>query len=235
MSNQQKMFGRSNGGVKTSRMGGMIVSSFFTGAYRSACANDFKLRAALVNQEFKPRTRTHLLDEEGDKLTYIFKPQGKGLFHARDTEGNFLTRKSGFGDKPIFVYDPPEPQFPSHHCPLSSDEDFSVTGDDGTTWIIGSRGNGIDIMRQEILNNTILWKEEKTPLLQWLDGDRKIPGRHSEDPGFHKEVDSYFCKRIRQGLPTTEEEIRESGLPKDTADNLICNLRNYVKYELFVE
>ena len=103
--------------------------------------------------------------------------------------------------------------------------EYSVIGDDGTHWIVGSRGNDPAILRQEITCNEFLLPEEKAEILTWLDGDRKL--READDAALICLVDGHYCDRIRNGPPTTEGEILASGLPDRTIENLLYNFRNY--------
>lgn len=247
MPQQTELFNRRSGQVTVFDGGVQSVGPFrmvssTTWMLRHALMADFKVRAACKNLEFRRLRVWSKLDEDGDELSYV-------LVTKRDEDGKLVKDRHGRVAK-FYVYDENhqpktrkrgylEPtvqernrknthQFPSDAFPTDWD-DYYVTGDDGTTWEIGSRGNDIGILVQEVANNPYLRPEEKRELVEYLRGARRIPSRHAtrkEDPhDLHRKVDGYFCERIIGGHPVTEDEIRESGLPDETVENLIHNLR----------
>jgi hypothetical protein len=229
---QTSLFDRGSGGVLAT---GFVMSST-TWWFRQAISDDFKVRAACRRLEFKRRRVWNACDEDGCYLTYVTEYKCGKTVYLRGPDGAFLTKKrnegkdGGYGGHGPYVrmYDPVHPVFPSDNFPTFTPEEYEVTGDDGTTWAVGSRGNDLAVMRQEILNNRILWPDEKAELLAWFDGGRKIPDRHSEgaDRELHQRVDSYYCGLIMEGGAVTEEDIRSSGLPDETVENLVHNLRH---------
>jgi|SaaInlLV_10m_DNA_2_1039722.scaffolds.fasta_scaffold30168_2 hypothetical protein len=237
---QTELFNRRSGGPTVTRGQGFQLFISTTWMLRERIAADFKVRLACPNKVFKYRLTWNARDEDGDSLSWVFEyprgTDGKLLkdsqghikrVHTLDADNKRVTRKYGEGGTYIRMYEPKVPTFPSHTFP-SIDDNYIVTGDDGSTWKVGSRGNDPAVIRQEILNNPILWPEEKVELMAWVDGDRKLPGRDDDDPlDLHRIVDGYFCDQIQQYLPVTEQEISASGLPQATVENLIHNLRNY--------
>lgn len=247
---QVQMFG----GRGSSQVGGGSSTPGFsfmwstTWAYRRSLIDDFKVRALCPGKAFRARRSWNRADEDGDPVEWVFTKPGSGV-HVRGPDGQPLTRKmykpgtmirtypeNGYGvGGYIREYDPKWPEFPSHDFP--SHRDYAVTGDDGTRWKVGSRGNDLAVLRQEILCNEFLWPEEKTEILTWLDGDRKlrverdIAGEVDAIDKMIRLVDGYYAQRIMQGPLPTEDEIRASGLPDRTIENLLDNLRNYSKFQ----
>jgi len=147
----------------------------------------------------------------------------------------FVTRTASnkTGRAEGIVYDPPEEcWFPSHRFPTFSGQK-TVTGDDGTTWILGSRGNGHDVLRAEIIADDRLWPEEKTEVLTWLMDSRmlrvevELDGEEKAVADMICIVDSHYCQRISDGLPVTEAQILAAGLPEYVVESLLYNLRNF--------
>lgn len=209
--------------------------------FRRVLMADFKVRAACWNKPYKVRHTWNEQDADGDILSWVTKYEKRGKdkenqhYHVQGPDGKNLKEKCKWSNTVIVrCYDPPHEEFPSHSCPTFYPEKSVVTGDDGTTWPIGSRGNSLPVLKQEVIHHPELWPAEKDDLLCWLDGPRKlIPDPDCDDPEYIiRWVDSYFCDRIRKGNPdTTEEEIQSSGLPDKYVENLILNFRNYTRHE----
>lgn len=261
---QTTLFGNRqvNGPEMATLPGGGFIYSSTTWMFRRLLLDDFMVRAACPNKPYRVRRTWNEEDADGDTLSWVTKYEKRGNdtgprpYHVRGSDGQYLKEKwhgnrdlrrspkssGGFG--PIVrVYDPPHEEFPSHTCPTFFPEKSVVTGDDGTTWAIGSRGNSIEVLRQEVVNHPELWPDEKDELLRWLNGPRLlVPDPTSRFPVEEQEqhlgsiirwVDRYFCDRIQKGNPdTTEEEIRGSGLPDEYVENLLYNFRNYQRVAL---
>lgn len=205
-----------------------------TGWLRKIHMDDFKVRAACRHLAFKQRRQWKERDADGDFLEWVLEWKAgrdgkRRAFHVRGPDGENLKRKVSkekyHTPEYVRVYDPPsDTAFPSHTFATDRDDGYWCTGDDGTTWEIGSRGNDLDVLRQEVINHPMFWPEEKDALLRWLDGPRKL------DADVAIFVDSYFVHRIQDGLPVTEEEVRASGLPDETVENLVYNLKNYRRF-----
>lgn len=244
------------GGVSVLQIGDRTITSSTTWMFRRTLMDDFKVRAACWNLEFKQRVTWNEEDADGDTLAWVVEYKQKAWdkephpYHVRGPDGEYLKEKwhgnrdlrrntktpktGGFG--PIVRhYDPPHEVFPSHRFPTCFPGRYKVTGDDGTTWEIGSRGNDLAILRQEVICNPELWPAEKDELLRWLDGPRKLVVEPGTPQGEGKAVadvicivDHYFHDRICKGNPdTSEEEILASGLPDEIVENLLYNFQNY--------
>ena len=101
----------------------------------------------------------------------------------------------------------PDHRFPSLYA-------YEVTGDDGSKWEVGSKGNSDAVIRAEVLACDRLLSEEKAEVLRWM--DEQLPEQR-------------LIPRIRAGV-ATEAEIRAAHLPSAVEENLLYNLRNWCPF-----
>ena len=120
---------------------------------------------------------------------------------------------SDFKERALHPDTPFDPLHPVFLRPTCTDtiRVYEVTGDDGSTWSVGERGNSIEVIRQEIIACDRLWPEEKAEVLRWFDA------------GFHEQR---LIMRLKGGEPVTEQEILDCKLPPEVEENLLLNLRN---------
>jgi hypothetical protein len=212
--------------------------SFFassTWMFRRAFMEDFQIRAACPRFLFRVRRCFPIL-LGGVKQEWVveYNTETKRSYHVQGPDGKRMMQPAGTGGRKLpdgrhvhgsraERWEPEYEEFPSHE--FQSQGPFLVQGDDGAVWDLGSRGNALPILREEVTHFAMLWPNEKIELHRWFDGDRKLT-----DEKLIRRVDRYYVHQIQSFDPgVTEAEIAASGLPDPCVENLIYNLQNYKK------
>ncbi len=215
------LFGNSsNYQGKTTYAGDRVIYSCYTRGYRALIVSDFKIRRALPHRSYVPVRLKYLYDEKGEPLDWVLR-DSKYYTYDENNKKKTRVREPHSRQAQASVQVPRYNFYPTDNLPTERTREV-IQGYMGDSWVIGTRGNSMGILKIEVANHPILTGVEKVGLMAWLSNPIQLSNKE------HMTVDGWFCRNIRESPKwVSKEMILNSGLDERTVDNLIHNLENY--------